>query len=260
MTKSTKRKAISKKIRFEVFKRDSFKCQYCGVSAPDAILNVDHIDPVFNGGSNELINLITSCFDCNSGKSKNLISDDSLLNKQKAQLDEVSERRAQMHLMLKWRKELGSIEHEKHQAIISAVHDELGFPLNDYGKSTALKWTKTFSLEEILDAIDICSHQYLVYENGEPTLESFLKAFDYIPRVAKSKRTQRENPSLSKIYYARGILRNRVSYVNETVAINDMKSALQCGVDVDDIIHVSKNAKSWSQFRAWIQELINESA
>lgn len=25
-----KRKAISKKTRFEVFKRDGFKCQYCG--------------------------------------------------------------------------------------------------------------------------------------------------------------------------------------------------------------------------------------
>lgn len=30
-----KRKAISKRVRFEVFKRDSFKCQYCGKCAPD---------------------------------------------------------------------------------------------------------------------------------------------------------------------------------------------------------------------------------
>ena len=40
------RKAISKKLRFEVFKRDSFTCQYCGKSAPDVILHVDHILPV----------------------------------------------------------------------------------------------------------------------------------------------------------------------------------------------------------------------
>ena len=26
----SKRKSISKKLRFEVFKRDSFTCQYCG--------------------------------------------------------------------------------------------------------------------------------------------------------------------------------------------------------------------------------------
>jgi len=34
----TERKTISKKIRFEVFKRDSFTCQYCGKSAPEIIL------------------------------------------------------------------------------------------------------------------------------------------------------------------------------------------------------------------------------
>ena len=38
------REPISKKLRFEVFKRDSFTCQYCGSKAPDAdpesIINV----------------------------------------------------------------------------------------------------------------------------------------------------------------------------------------------------------------------------
>jgi 5-methylcytosine-specific restriction endonuclease McrA len=29
------RKALSKKLRFEVFKRDNFTCQYCGRAAPD---------------------------------------------------------------------------------------------------------------------------------------------------------------------------------------------------------------------------------
>ena len=68
-SKKPKRKAIGDKLRFEVFKRDNFKCQYCGMSAPDVVLNVDHIDPVSNGGENNILNLITSCRDCNSGKS-----------------------------------------------------------------------------------------------------------------------------------------------------------------------------------------------
>jgi 5-methylcytosine-specific restriction endonuclease McrA len=41
-----KRKSISKKIRFEVFKRDSFTCQYCGSKSPDVTLVIDHIMPV----------------------------------------------------------------------------------------------------------------------------------------------------------------------------------------------------------------------
>ena len=61
--------ALSKKTRFEVFKRDGFTCQYCGKTPPTVILEVDHIDPKSNGGSDNTINLITACFDCNRGKS-----------------------------------------------------------------------------------------------------------------------------------------------------------------------------------------------
>ena len=56
----TKRRKLSKKIRFEVFKRDNFTCQYCGRKAPDVVLEVDHIIPVAKGGKNNIMNLITS--------------------------------------------------------------------------------------------------------------------------------------------------------------------------------------------------------
>lgn len=62
------RKALSKKTRFEIFKRDGFTCQYCGATPPDVVLEIDHINPVVNGGSNDEMNLITSCFECNRGK------------------------------------------------------------------------------------------------------------------------------------------------------------------------------------------------
>lgn len=59
---------ISKKVRFEIFKRDGFTCQYCGAHPPDVILHVDHIKPVSRGGGNEPENLITACEACNLGK------------------------------------------------------------------------------------------------------------------------------------------------------------------------------------------------
>lgn len=40
------RKPISKKLRFEVFKRDGFRCAYCGKFPPAVILEVDHIEPI----------------------------------------------------------------------------------------------------------------------------------------------------------------------------------------------------------------------
>jgi len=64
----TVRRALSKKTRFEVFKRDVYACQYCGAHPPNVILEIDHIVPVAGGGSNKIDNLITSCFNCNRGK------------------------------------------------------------------------------------------------------------------------------------------------------------------------------------------------
>lgn len=59
---------MSKRVRFEVFKRDGFSCQYCGATPPKVILEVDHIDPVAGGGSDDIDNLVTACFSCNRGK------------------------------------------------------------------------------------------------------------------------------------------------------------------------------------------------
>lgn len=64
-----KRKAISTRTRFEVFKRDGFKCQYCGQTPPNVLLHVDHIIAVANGGGNGMDNLVTACQSCNLGKS-----------------------------------------------------------------------------------------------------------------------------------------------------------------------------------------------
>ena len=65
------RKGISKKLRFEIFKRDGFACQYCGSTPPSVVLEVDHITAVANGGDNNPDNLVCACFNCNRGKAAN---------------------------------------------------------------------------------------------------------------------------------------------------------------------------------------------
>ena len=64
-----KRKAISTRTRFEIFKRDGFRCAYCGATPLQSPLHVDHVKPVADGGSNDPANLITACGECNGGKS-----------------------------------------------------------------------------------------------------------------------------------------------------------------------------------------------
>jgi len=62
------RKALSARLRFNVFKRDQFACQYCGAHPPAVVLECDHIIPVAEGGQNDIYNLVTACQDCNRGK------------------------------------------------------------------------------------------------------------------------------------------------------------------------------------------------
>jgi hypothetical protein len=63
------RKPLSVRTRFEVFKRDGFTCRYCGRMSPDVILEIDHVIPICEGGSDDPMNLVTSCWECNRGKS-----------------------------------------------------------------------------------------------------------------------------------------------------------------------------------------------
>lgn len=59
---------MKKTLRFKVFERDEFTCQYCGKKPPKVVLEVDHIYPKSKGGTDDILNLITACLDCNRGK------------------------------------------------------------------------------------------------------------------------------------------------------------------------------------------------
>lgn len=59
---------VSKRVRFEILRRDNHACRYCGATAPDVKLTVDHVVPVALGGSDDPSNLVTACAPCNSGK------------------------------------------------------------------------------------------------------------------------------------------------------------------------------------------------
>ena len=64
------RSLMSDSLRYDILKRDGFKCQICGMSQKDGVrLHVDHIIPVTRGGRTIPSNLRTLCEACNKGKS-----------------------------------------------------------------------------------------------------------------------------------------------------------------------------------------------
>lgn len=65
MTTTTR---IPRAVRYQVLRRDNHACRYCGATAPDVKIVVDHVTPVVLGGTNEPKNLVTACQPCNAGK------------------------------------------------------------------------------------------------------------------------------------------------------------------------------------------------
>ena len=201
----TKRKPISKALRFEVFKRDSFTCQYCGRSAPEVILQVDHIEPVSKGGKNDILNLITSCRDCNLGKGARKLDDNTAIVKIKKQLDEANERREQLEMLMRWKNDLLKIREQELYDVCDYWADMVNpYYMNENGKQNMRKILFRFSIKEVLEAIDIACHSYLKYipdgkNKGKYILDqqSVENAFNKIGGICYNRR---KNNAESKEY------------------------------------------------------------
>jgi 5-methylcytosine-specific restriction endonuclease McrA len=62
-----KRPRVRKKLnRFEVFIRDNFTCQYCGIKTNQ--LTLDHVLPRYRGGEHTWENMVSACPACNRRK------------------------------------------------------------------------------------------------------------------------------------------------------------------------------------------------
>ena len=156
-----KRKNISKKMRFEVFKRDSFCCQYCGRNAPEVILEVDHIKPVAEGGKNTMMNLITSCRDCNRGKGKRTLDDNTEIKKQKTVLDDLNEKRLQMEMIIQWKTELEELLEKQVDAIEAVILDDpVGYSLVERNRKKLKVLIKEFGFNLVYEAAEIAEYQY----------------------------------------------------------------------------------------------------
>ena len=200
----TKRKDLSKRLRFEVFKRDSFKCVYCGKSAPDGVLHVAHIVPVSKGGTNEIRNLVTACSDCNLGKSNIMLDDKSVVIKQKRQLDELNERREQLEMIKQWNDELKNLETETVDYAADFFTSITGYTPNESGKRTLHRLLKKYGTQTVLDGV-----KDSVEKNFIDTDESAEISFNKIENNILYEIRKKTDPELNKILYIRGILRNR---------------------------------------------------
>lgn len=252
-----KREAISKRVRFEVFKRDCFRCQYCGNAAPDVLLVIDHIVPVAGGGDSDILNLVTSCDSCNSGKSDKLLSDSSVMDKRRSQLELLQERREQLDLMFQWHQGLSSIADDVSGKLADCWRDHSGFSLTKSGESSIRKLVKRFSVDEILSAMQVSADAYLEFSGNSATQESCEHAFSKIGGICHLTRVEKEDPDLSGIYRVRAILRKR-DCVREYEIVPLLRRALCCDASVEWLRHQAATARSWASFRNSVTDFCDD--
>lgn len=248
-----KRKSTGKKLRFDVFKRDRFTCQYCGRKAPDVVLVCDHVAPVAKGGETSLLNLITSCYDCNSGKGARELSDDSAVAKQRAELDRLAERREQIDMMIEWSRGLADTIDYELDAFKARWRELLDcqFSVNERGAGEARKWLRTFGLQDLLAAADRAAEQYLKRDaGGKISHDSANLAWSRIPGVARILRLP---PAEQELYYIRGIARKCIGFDRASQRDSDclqlMRAAHSAGADMEWLRELAKRSYNFTEFR-----------
>lgn len=149
--------AISKKQRFEIFKRDGFVCQYCGRKPPQIILEIDHVIPRKKSGRDIPENLITACFDCNRGKGardlkvapRSIIERTEVLKEKELQLREFY--KYQEKIKQRIEADVDYIDERWH--VISG--EEKRYCFNEHGRMQVKNLLRFFNKYEIEEAMEI---------------------------------------------------------------------------------------------------------
>ena len=195
-----KRPAISTKLRFEIFKRDHFTCNYCGRTPKDnVILHIDHIIPVARGGGNELMNLVTACSECNFGKSDRLIehvqgkeSIDSITKEIKSELNKRRELEKQLLEYYKLKLHL-----EVSDPLVNFVNkvfkDEFGFTLTETGMKGFLPLYKQVAPDDFIDAINIAKDKFRVTTHIENP-DACNSLYSYVCGILYNKNKEKNDP------------------------------------------------------------------
>ena len=236
-----KRKNLSKSVRFEVFKRDSFKCQYCGKSAPDVVLEVDHIIPVSKGGDNDISNLITACFDCNRGKRDKKLTDKQSAKLQKEELDKLNARREQLEMIAEWRKELLNLMNESIDKIVEIINQEFYLDLNltDYGRKNFSKRIKKYGFEETLNSSLIAFEKY----------DDIETALSKIDGILYNRYLEEYDPEKAAYHRMLSLAKRKFTYFNPKVAYCLIDKIYACTMFEEDITRLIYSCKNWSEFK-----------
>jgi hypothetical protein len=227
------------------------------VKAPDILLEIDHIDPASKGGTNDLLNLTTSCQACKAGKSDRKLTDDSVVERQRKQLEELQKRKEQIEMMLEWQREVSKLDDFTVNQLAEFWAELIPpYSLNDNGKRTLKKLLSKYIMDEIMEAMKISINEYVEYFDNVPSRESVEIAWKKVRGICSVKQSEKEKPYLRDILYIRGILRNRLYYLDENLALKILEECVNLGADFGWLKKHAIAVRNRTEWRTELEEFI----
>lgn len=187
--------AVSKSLRFDIFARDSFTCQYCGRRPPEVVLELDHVHPQSKGGGDEEINLITSCAPCNRGKSSKVISEVAPRPDADLIFLRVQQEIAEVGRFLAAKKKLDAL-HKKAMVALQYTWAEYLTSESVPNSKVFTPWINTYGADEIERSIKIATIAYTNGRFGFDDSRAFNKLLPYIGAILRNRRADRETGAI----------------------------------------------------------------
>jgi len=232
---------VPPKLRFEVLKRDAFTCKYCGANGNDVLLHVDHIIPVVEGGTNDIINLTTACQPCNAGKGGIKLDDQEMVRQSMSEAQERQARTQQAQEMTKWVLDLNG-KNPECEAAVSTFCQLFDVTLHPPGVKIINKLIIKYGLRETLDAITAAQR----YSDPGVALEK-------LPSIAKYKRQAIDNPNLAKAWHVANIVKTTIvgNPWRKRGAVEAIEFFLERSKDEPTAVEVARFIQESDDFKEW---------
>jgi len=231
-----KRNTLGKRLRFSIFNRDGFACQYCG-RTPDmdnVLLHVDHVISIKDGGTDDRENLLTSCRDCNLGKSAT-----SVLRRRKNEKDieqELIETKERLEQLKELTKGRAKIQQTKNKITALESEEILAESDRNYTERVLVllnKARKEIGNDKIFySSLGITQNKFLVGDICSPSV--FL---NYLKGVARNLNLPKEHSEILREYNNQIYKAERMDRRVREFILNHADIGIESHLEVISLIH-----------------------
>jgi len=242
-----------KRIKFEVFEKDSFRCQFCGSRAPNVTLKLLRIQET--NDKDTWLNtafLSTSCTNCENKKA-------GIINDGFISIEELEERLQQLKMLINWRKGMFKIRKQQLENLITYWQNKIpGYEINSDQKKHLLSYMTKYSGDEIRNAMNVACDKFVNFNPDKSYDHSSVSdAFYKVQEICLQKTeiaNSNETEGLNQIHVH--LKQNIDGFFDAQRAAQWLTYARSWEVSIEDLIRMAQSVATWTEFAVNIDEMV----